>query len=1034
MSSIPKHIIIFKEFSPDSLEFDSNFMERMINVAPLFSSYRQMPHLDLISEVAVDSPPSGSFIHHTSEPSGEVILQPGVDVSPAAGVYSIVPPSITEYFEAINGTSPNDGTFITLPATGLAELLKIDLTNNPGGLDPAANMDVKLRYRIDAGTGSWTILYEIKRKSDDVVVTTKTVNGTFGAQTVFIQDAVSTLLGAGNEDVQFYVEISFTGDTQPASSHPPVDDVAVTLWSGSEASSPLALLLDKTAGADDTKYVFSPQLALDAESSARFKLAAPAGTVVAQDHTLTVRYEAEEDGMDLRIRLLDITPTLDEPPTAEIEVLTTTLVDVTANTPTDEVIVLTQPQMDSILDHTNLEIETTWIGGTGSAAQTSRPNADVTKGAFTKFGGGTGAMFNEIKNDSDLDGIKSDVNDNSYRCGFPPIIDPEDVAGTYQAVIRARMSGGDSSGDYLVRLYSGGLQFKSSNESLSGSFAAKNIAFNYGQVSNWANIDVRITPTTIEDPGDGFECTSIKIEVPGNISVGRIIAVDMEYPDELGADFSWLNVTAPLVGTFFPGDQQKLYLGTNESLWQGETPNYDLIDVSKTAPASYTPAGASGWMFSSYGQALVATNYIDPVQVKDIGDALFSDLFVPGGDPAILDIRSRHVATIASQLCFGDINPDFEPLGRADTFWAGALGEVEKIHLADVSTQSTFFHLVTTPGGITGMVGGEYGFIFKENSFFRANYVGLPVIWEFEQISKFQGTPYPRSIVKAENDIYFWGSGGIFHVSDYGRNMRRIGATRMEKFLFDTGFEPEALRPNPGSDIRENWGAVFGAYDPYSGLIIWPYRIQGDLYGENEGMVIYSRKEDRFTIADGENITLPLGLQDSVDPAVLAQLQNWDMAEMVARGNVVTNETHNIRGIWPVQHVPPNMRVMKFTGIPVQPAFMLTNTYISQSFPGVEQSQEIAIQKLRPVFRSEFGQAGALKCDFFVVRSDTPNYEEFSVHEFSYDNKDFHSWVSSSGPISGQFFKFLVVLHGVQETLVKEFVGLEVSYEIRGDY
>lgn len=1033
MSSIQKHFIAFGEFSPDSQEFDDRFMERIINSSPLFSSYRQIPQLGALSSVAVSSPPSGSLVHRTSESSGVVEFQPVNDIT--ASGYTIVPGSLSMYYDAMKGAAADDASYVRLPATGSGELLSMELTTNTGGLDTAGTINTYLRYKLPAGSGSYSITYTVKRDSDDATVITETINGTLGAAGSWVESTDTGTLGAGNASEQFYVEITFNGAAQAASSHAPDGDVSVSGWSGSEASSPLALLLDKTGGADDTKYVQCPQLADGATSTARFSLSDEQATALASSHTLTVRYSGSDTGMDLDIKLYDISTTPDT------LVLTTSLTNI-ATVPTDSDTVLTAPQIASIADYSALEVELTFTGGPGGAQQTAFPIGDIDKGNFAKSTGGTANLWSVLDDNNDSDYIISvDGEGDSCRFQMAPMDDPNNAAGTYRVRGRTQTdeypTGNGPNVDVTYRLYSGGGPAAwAKTRTASDNWANDDVFFVYGDVDDWSDIEIRITADNNPPKPFDMKIAWLEVSAPGAQTYGRIYEIDMQYPEEIYADFSWFHMDAELTGTFYPGDEQRLYLGTNESLWEGLPPNYALTDVSKTSNASYTPDGASSWMFTTFGEWIIASNYVDPIQVKKPGDTRFSDLLTPAGD--LLDIRGRHIATISSQLCVADINPDHETEGKAYTFWTSAAGDPEKFYLADVATQSTFYHLVANVGGITGLVGGEYGLVFKENSIYRARYTGLPTLWEFEEISGSQGTPYPRSIVKVGQDVFFWGSGGIFVITNSGRQLQRIGATKLEKYLFDTVYEPEALRPSPGSDVRENWGAVFGAYDPYSGLIFWSYRVQGDQYGANEGMVIYSTAEDRFTVGDGSDIQLPLNLENNVDPTVLAQLQNWDMAELVGRGNIVTSETHYIRGIWPVQHVSPNMLVKKFNSSTYQPSIFLTNSFSSHSFPGVEQDNEIEIQKLRPVFRSDYGLSGALNMDFLVVRSHTPNYEEYWVESLSYDDRDKHSWVTCSsqngGPLVGQFFKFAVILHGNQTNVMKEFIGLEVAYDAKGDY
>ena len=216
--------------------------------------------------------------------------------------------------------------------------------------------------------------------------------------------------------------------------------------------------------------------------------------------------------------------------------------------------------------------------------------------------------------------------------------------------------------------------------------------------------------------------------------------------------------------------------------------------------------------------------------------------------------------------------------------------------------------------------------------------------------------------------------------------------------------------------------------------------MQGDAYGENEGLVIYSTKEDRFTVCDGEDIRLPGNLQDFVDPEVIASLQKMRMAELTTRGNVVSDETHHLRGIWAQQVTDQgatyDLDISRFSREDEpQPGFMVTNSYSAATFPEVNAGKSVEIQMIRPIYRTEGNGTDPveLNMDIWIAYADSPDMRDFQFDELKFDDVE-DKWWLPGGIVVGQYFKFFAVLYSTQPTVIKEFIGLEIKYKPLGDF
>jgi hypothetical protein len=1043
VSSLLKHIIVFSEFSPDSNEFDGRFLERVINMIPVFSTHRQLAKLDTVTSITgADSPPSGSHIHRTSESAGTLTLALDADDTlPAQSDYKLVQVGgpTREVYTYMNQSEPNDIEVYRAFSTG-SDVIYIAGIGVPATVDPNGNVTVTYRYRLLAGSGSVTIDVDLLDTSDVVIGTGDTVSTSFPATTGdWVNGSFTETLTA---DADFKAQLKVNGAAQSVIEYAPDADVDFSNWVKSD---PLATtgaeLIDKTGGDDDTKFVTSPPLTVGQKSSAEFAFAdaVPEDIDNGSTHTVEYEYKGSDAGMDLTVGVYDNGLLIREDTYLSIP-----------TTKTNQTINLTQPQVDSINNYDDLQIKFEFTGvGSGVGTQNGKPTGDSFDGDFTKFpGGGQSQMYNQLNDDSDSTGVESNetvTTDTSVT--FDSIItkiydqfeDPQAEAGTYELRVRVRSQSG--TGTCKITLSDGDTGQKWQDQTFTTQAAWEWRTLNFAakkSVINENRFRVRVDKRG-GDIGYVLQVADMEINMPlpEQDSTGTVYKGQFDYAGFAGVDFSWVQPVADLTGTFFPGNLVKFYLGTNKALYEGLPNDYAMVDVSKTSDESYTDAGASGWQFATWGDKIVATNFIDEIQLKDTGDTRFEDLLTTGVPTGALKLRARHVAAISSQLCLGNINPDSHASGRPHTFWCSAYGDLQNFQLADVQTQSTFFQMIQQPGEITGLVGGEYGLIFKENSLYRAEYVGLPLIFDFDEISKTQGTPYSRSIVQAEGDVYFWGSGGIF-VIEGGNTLKRIGETKMEKYLFDSNFEINSLNPNPGDDMRNNWGAVFGSYCPYSGLVFWSYRLSGDAYGENEGLVIYSRKEDRFTVCDGDDLRLPLDMQDQIDSGVISSLQSLKMSEITSRGNVVTDETHHIRSLWATQSTPNasvfDLDISRFSKeTEPQPGFMLTNTFSSATFPEVGAGRSMEIQMIRPIYTLDTPDSTNVNMDIIIAYDDSPDMQNAEFMEGEFSEVEDKWWIPGK-TIVGQYFKFLAVLHSTTPAVIKEFTAIEVKYMPRGDF
>jgi hypothetical protein len=134
-------------------------------------------------------------------------------------------------------------------------------------------------------------------------------------------------------------------------------------------------------------------------------------------------------------------------------------------------------------------------------------------------------------------------------------------------------------------------------------------------------------------------------------------------------------------------------------------------------------------------------------------------------------------------------------------------------------------------GQIQGITGGEFGLVLLERSLFRMSYIGSPLVFQFDNISRNLGCYEPNSIIQWQGITYFLGDDGFYACN--GQQVEGIGAEKVDRFFFndaDEGSFPE----------------MSAAVDPIRNLVMWGYRNSGDIYR----VLLYHVNTKRWSFID----------------------------------------------------------------------------------------------------------------------------------------------------------------------------------------
>jgi hypothetical protein len=159
-------------------------------------------------------------------------------------------------------------------------------------------------------------------------------------------------------------------------------------------------------------------------------------------------------------------------------------------------------------------------------------------------------------------------------------------------------------------------------------------------------------------------------------------------------------------------------------------------------------------------------------------------------------------------------------------------------------------------GNIVGLTGGEFGLVLMDNAIYRMSYIGSPLFFQFDAISRSLGCFAAGSVAQYQNVTYFLASDGFYACN--GQEVRPISSQKIDKWLF------ENMNVNRIDKMSST-------VDPIRRLILWCFVAQS---GENI-LLVYSIDLNRWSYA----ITTATTISVTITPSVtLESLDNYSIS------------------------------------------------------------------------------------------------------------------------------------------------------------
>ena len=248
-----------------------------------------------------------------------------------------------------------------------------------------------------------------------------------------------------------------------------------------------------------------------------------------------------------------------------------------------------------------------------------------------------------------------------------------------------------------------------------------------------------------------------------------------------------------------------LFAGGTTKLFKFNSTTEALEDKSKAGGYS----SAFQWRFAQFGKTVLAINSSVPIQYWTIGSStIWADI---SGSPS-----ARHIAVVRDFVVCGSVAAG--ALGRSSVQWSDINDETD--WTAGTTSQSDT-QVIADGGNVVGLTGGEFGLIFLEKSIQRMSYVGSPLFFQFDNISRGLGCLAGGSICQYNNITFFLSDDGFYSCD--GNTVTPIGNEKVDRWFFD--------------DVDLSLiGDMSASINPTSNIAIWNYANVGG----GRSMIVYN--------------------------------------------------------------------------------------------------------------------------------------------------------------------------------------------------
>jgi hypothetical protein len=235
-----------------------------------------------------------------------------------------------------------------------------------------------------------------------------------------------------------------------------------------------------------------------------------------------------------------------------------------------------------------------------------------------------------------------------------------------------------------------------------------------------------------------------------------------------------------------------VFAGGATKLFKFDGADLSMDNVSKTGNYS----SVIKWNFTQFGNTIIAANNVNRLQSFTLGSSsTFDDLAANAPIAKFVTVvrdfvvaASLDSGTNSNKVQWSDINDEAD--------WTTG------------ATSQSDYQIIADGGNITGITGGEVGLIFLERAIVRMSYIGSPLFFQFDTISRGVGCVEGSSVVQYGSMSYFLGADGFYSCD--GTTVTAIGTQKVDAWFY--------ANANPSK-----LNLMSSTIDPIRKIVVWEF-------------------------------------------------------------------------------------------------------------------------------------------------------------------------------------------------------------------
>jgi hypothetical protein len=342
--------------------------------------------------------------------------------------------------------------------------------------------------------------------------------------------------------------------------------------------------------------------------------------------------------------------------------------------------------------------------------------------------------------------------------------------------------------------------------------------------------------------------------VAENLSIAQnVVPTALGYnPFPLAVDYSAAaseNLNNVFAGKF--SSTTTVFAGGATKLFKFDGADLSMDNVSKTGNYS----GIVKWNFTQFGNTIIAANNVNKLQAYTLGSSsTFDDLSADAPVAEYVTVVRDFV--VASSLDSGSNSNKVQ--------WSNINDET---NWTTGSASQSDYQIISDGGNIHGMTGGEVGLIFLDRAIVRMSYIGSPLFFQFDTISRGVGCVEGNTVVQYGSMTYFLGADGFYSCD--GTTVTAIGTQKVDAWFYANA-NPSKLNLMSSTIDQIRKIVVWAFIDNFAQntLLIYNWQVQKWSYCTTDVDVVASSASAGMTLEGldlyGNMDTLTTSLDDAL--------------------------------------------------------------------------------------------------------------------------------------------------------------------------